>query len=436
MSDMLPLATYSLNVLPYIPTPAIDIEMPVTVRITMAALDPEALDDQKQPSTLRIVKRNPNFDDEEYDDLLNGDYDEDEMASDDEEEEEEEEEVKPAKKSKKSKGKKKDESEDEEEEEESDSDLDEEDDDDEFEEYVLATLSPKTQYQQTLDLTIAPEEEIQFIVTGSYAISLVGNYIKHPFDTPMGDMDDSEDEDGSDYDDELSDSYYNDQYSDDDAEDSDEHDLTPDEDELAPAGSVEEIEASEEEESEEEEKKSKHKKHDHHHHHDHDHDHDHEHKSKNKKRKQEEEEPKKEHKDKKVKFKKDLEEGPTKKEKAESKKADKTPKRRTLEGGVVIEDRTVGDGPAAKKGDRVGMRYIGKLKNGKVFDKNTSGKPFVFKLGRGEVIKGWDVGVAGMSVGSERRIIIPAPYAYGKQALPGIPANSELTFDVKLVSIK
>ena len=335
-----------------------------------------------------------------------------------------------------SKGKKKDESEDEEEEEESDSDLDEEDDDDEFEEYVLATLSPKTQYQQTLDLTIAPEEEIQFIVTGSYAISLVGNYIKHPFDTPMGDMDDSEDEDGSDYDDELSDSYYNDQYSDDDAEDSDEHDLTPDEDELAPAGSVEEIEASEEEESEEEEKKSKHKKHDHHHHHDHDHDHDHEHKSKNKKRKQEEEEPKKEHKDKKVKFKKDLEEGPTKKEKAESKKADKTPKRRTLEGGVVIEDRTVGDGPAAKKGDRVGMRYIGKLKNGKVFDKNTSGKPFVFKLGRGEVIKGWDVGVAGMSVGSERRIIIPAPYAYGKQALPGIPANSELTFDVKLVSIK
>ncbi len=130
------------------------------------------------------------------------------------EEEEEEEEEKPAKKSKKSKGKKKDESEDEEEEEESDSDLDEEDDDDEFEEYVLATLSPKTQYQQTLDLTIAPEEEIQFIVTGSYAISLVGNYIKHPFDTPMGDMDDSEDEDGSDYDDELSDSYYNDQYSD------------------------------------------------------------------------------------------------------------------------------------------------------------------------------------------------------------------------------
>ena len=82
------------------------------------------------------------------------------------------------------------------------------------------------------------------------------------------------------------------------------------------------------------------------------------------------------------------------------------------------------------------MRYIGKLKNGKVFDKNTSGKPFTFKLGQGEVIKGWDIGVAGMAVGGERRIVIPAPYAYGKQALPGIPANSELTFDVKLVSMK
>ena len=107
-----------------------------------------------------------------------------------------------------------------------------------------------------------------------------------------------------------------------------------------------------------------------------------------------------------------------------------------LEGGITIEDRTVGKGGQAKKSSKVGMRYIGKLKNGKVFDKNTSGKPFVFKLGHGEVIKGWDIGVAGMAVGGERRIIIPAAYAYGKQALPGIPANSELTFDVKLVSLK
>lgn len=425
MSDMLPLATYSLNVLPYIPTPAIDIEMPVTVRITMAALDPEALDDEDKPSTLRIVKRNPNFHDDDYDDILNGDYDEDEMDSQESEEEVEEED----KKSKKTKGKKskKEESESEESEDISEDEDEVDGDDDEFEEYVLATLSPKTLYQQTLDLTIAPEEDVQFIVTGSYAISLVGNFVKHPFDTPMGDMEDSEDEE----DEELSDSYYNDDYSDDEeAQDSDEYDLTPDEDEIAPAGSVEEIE-----EEEEEEKKSKHKHKHKHHEHDHEHDHEHEHKHKNKKRKQEEEEeePKKEHKDKKVKFKKDLEEGPTKKTKEVK---ETKPKKRTLEGGIVIEDRTIGEGPGAQKGARVGMRYIGKLKNGKVFDKNTSGKPFVFKLGRGEVIRGWDIGVAGMAVGGERRITIPAPYAYGKQALPGIPANSELTFDVKLVSMK
>lgn len=53
------------------------------------------------------------------------------------------------------------------------------------------------------------------------------------------------------------------------------------------------------------------------------------------------------------------------------------------------------------------MRYIGKLGNGKVFDSNTNGKPFVFNLGKGEVIKGWDQGVAGMAIGGERKLTIP-----------------------------
>lgn len=66
---------------------------------------------------------------------------------------------------------------------------------------------------------------------------------------------------------------------------------------------------------------------------------------------------------------------------------------------------------------------------------NKKGKPFSFKLGSGEVIKGWDIGVPGMSVGAERRISIPAHLAYGKQTLPGIPANSTLVFDIKMVSI-
>jgi FK506-binding nuclear protein len=67
---------------------------------------------------------------------------------------------------------------------------------------------------------------------------------------------------------------------------------------------------------------------------------------------------------------------------------------------------------------------------------NTKGKPFSFKLGAGEVIKGWDIGVAGMSVGGERRLTIPANLAYGSKSMPGIPANSTLTFDIKMLEIK
>ena len=66
---------------------------------------------------------------------------------------------------------------------------------------------------------------------------------------------------------------------------------------------------------------------------------------------------------------------------------------------------------------------------------NKKGGPFRFTLGAGEVIKGWDIGVAGMSVGGERRINIPAKLAYGSKAQPGIPANSPLQFDVKVLQI-
>lgn len=67
---------------------------------------------------------------------------------------------------------------------------------------------------------------------------------------------------------------------------------------------------------------------------------------------------------------------------------------------------------------------------------NKKGKAFSIKLGAGEVIKGMDIGVAGMAVGGERRIIIPSHLAYGKQGPPGIPANAKLTFDIKLIAIK
>ncbi|KAF9925964.1 peptidylprolyl isomerase fpr4 [Linnemannia zychae] len=119
--------------------------------------------------------------------------------------------------------------------------------------------------------------------------------------------------------------------------------------------------------------------------------------------------------------------------KGESKKANK----KTLPNGLIIEDTRVGEGARAKSGKKVGMRYIGRLENGKVFDKNTSGKPFTFKLGAGEVIKGWDLGIQGMQLGGQRHLTIPPTLAYGSQgAPPDIPRNATLIFEVKLVSLK
>lgn len=143
-------------------------------------------------------------------------------------------------------------------------------------------------------------------------------------------------------------------------------------------------------------------------------------------------EPKKEAKsDKKVQFAKNLEQGPT----PSGDKPTGTLGVKVVR-GVTIDDKKLGKGVAAKSGNTIAMRYIGKLEDGKVFDSNKKGKPFSFKLGKGEVIKGWDIGVAGMAPGGERRITIPANLAYGKKALPGIPANSKLIFDVKLLEIK
>lgn len=123
--------------------------------------------------------------------------------------------------------------------------------------------------------------------------------------------------------------------------------------------------------------------------------------------------------------------------KKEAKKVEEKKKITKLPNGLIIEDVKVGEGASCKSGQRVGMRYIGKLTSGKVFDKNVSGKPFSFLLGRGEVIKGWDIGVAGMKAGGERKLTIPAPLAYGKRgAPPDIPKNATLVFDIKLVSMK
>uniref|UniRef100_A0A8D9F5H9 peptidylprolyl isomerase n=1 Tax=Cacopsylla melanoneura TaxID=428564 RepID=A0A8D9F5H9_9HEMI len=114
----------------------------------------------------------------------------------------------------------------------------------------------------------------------------------------------------------------------------------------------------------------------------------------------------------------------------------KTPKK-SLEGGVIVEEIKVGQGVPAKSGKMVSVYYAGKLKsNNKQFDATTQGPGFKFRLGKGEVIKGWDVGLNGMRVGGKRRITIPAHMAYGnKGSPPAIPPNSTLVFDVELKNV-
>jgi len=147
-----------------------------------------------------------------------------------------------------------------------------------------------------------------------------------------------------------------------------------------------------------------------------------------------------EKKDKKAKKGAEIKEGDSKKEEGKGgdvkqKQGDKGAMRE-LPNGLKIQDAKVGDGSQAKSGMKVKMRYVGKLQNGKIFDSNTKGKPFSFRLGAGEVIKGWDEGIAGMKVGGERLLIIPPSLGYGKRKMDDIPSNSTLTFEVKLLDIK
>ncbi|KAK1780591.1 hypothetical protein QBC45DRAFT_105178 [Copromyces sp. CBS 386.78] len=471
MAPLMPVAVFGLEVPPgEILIPAAS-EFPAIIHITMAALDPtkapEADGQGNIPalprSTLKIIKatgHDHDDDDEEEDEylqsLLGGGDSDDEanggpsdpskskkakqeaaikklIAATKGESDEEMEDVKPN--GKKGKGKAKAaESDEEESDEESDCCGE---DDLQLEDYVVCTLDTERNYQQPINITIGEGEKVFFCVQGTHSVYLTGNFVV-PEDDEEDSEDDEDESDDEDYDFPLG------------GEDDDSDDMSDELDELDGTPRVKEITSEDEEEapklvdtskkgkkrpaeeaaedldamiSKDDKKLSK---------------------KQQKKQKVEEvkkEEPKKEElkkeskSDKKVQFAKNLEQGPTgpAKDKLENKKPASTVR---VVQGVTIDDRKIGSGRAAKNGDRVGMRYIGKLQNGKVFDSNKKGAPFSFKLGKGEVIKGWDIGVAGMAVGGERRLTIPAHHAYGSRALPGIPPNSTLIFDVKLLEIK
>jgi len=115
-----------------------------------------------------------------------------------------------------------------------------------------------------------------------------------------------------------------------------------------------------------------------------------------------------------------------------------TGKETTTGSGLQYWDIKVGTGPMAEKGQTVKVHYTGWLTTGKKFDSSVDrGEPFTFSLGQGQVIKGWDEGVAGMKVGGKRQLRIPPELGYGARGAGGvIPPNATLIFDVELLGVR
>ncbi|KAI8921631.1 hypothetical protein BC831DRAFT_418418 [Entophlyctis helioformis] len=294
-------------------------------------------------------------------------------------------------------------------------------------EFVLCSLTPGKIENQPLNLTITEGEEIAFYTTGNCPIDITGNHVAfedhghdHDDDDEEGMFDDEDDEDEDGRDSEMLEGE-----DDDDEDDEDEGE----EEELDEEAIEAILKANAKAGKRKPEPIPK--------------------ESNNKKAKIVEvvEEPTPAPEQSKKQAKKEEAAAASAKKEAQAKK--ETPKespakkeavspaKRTLPSGLVVEDTVVGTGARATNNKKVSVRYIGRLSNGKVFDSNTKGAPFSFKLGKGEVIKGWDLGVEGMNVGGSRKLTIPAALAYGKRgAAPDIPPNATLTFEVKLLDVK
>jgi FKBP-type peptidyl-prolyl cis-trans isomerase len=109
----------------------------------------------------------------------------------------------------------------------------------------------------------------------------------------------------------------------------------------------------------------------------------------------------------------------------------------TTPSGLIIEELVVGSGTDARSGQKVSVHYTGWLINGTKFDSSKDrGDPFIFPLGKGQVIKGWDEGVQGMKVGGKRKLTIPSALGYGARGAGGvIPPNATLVFEVELLAV-
>ncbi len=110
----------------------------------------------------------------------------------------------------------------------------------------------------------------------------------------------------------------------------------------------------------------------------------------------------------------------------------------TTASGLKYVDLVEGTGPSPQVGQTISVNYVGTLENGTKFDSSYDSKtPYEFRVGKGEVIKGWDEGLMSMKVGGKRKLIVPSALGYGPRGSPPkIPGNSTLLFEVELLGIK
>jgi peptidylprolyl isomerase len=104
--------------------------------------------------------------------------------------------------------------------------------------------------------------------------------------------------------------------------------------------------------------------------------------------------------------------------------------------GLKYVDEVVGTGENPRPGQNVTVHYTGTLEDGTKFDSSVDkGQPFTFRIGTGQVIKGWDEGLMSMKVGGKRRLIVPSTLGYGAAGRPRIPPNATLVFEIELLGV-